>query len=347
VRDNPSITTKYSKSLEIRKHKKDWLDPAFLRRMQAYYKEFAEAVLNHKDRVTVTRCCICGSNASAPLGTSHGIPYRQCTNCTHVFAEIVLREKELLAYYDAHYFTTATSVAYLNKDDARNRLHGLLAPKVDFAASFVKTARRKWLDVGAGQGAIVSCANSLGFDAAGLELGTDAIEFARTALGVKLAQHTIDRELAEKGPGSYDVISYFMVLEHVADPVEQVKYAAKLLSRDGLLVVEVPTGDSVSAMGDLAFPGQGLRQLVVEHIMNYTTKSVTYLVENNGFAVEGLWFLGQDMFNTVMHLAMQIPGFLETRLCNFLLDNNDAFQKVIDERKLSDEVIVVARKKAP
>ena len=60
-------------------------------------------------------------------------------------------------------------------------------------------------------------AQAMGFEATGLELGKDAIEFGRSVLGVSLAPHTIDRELEEKGPGSYDVVSYFMVLEHVAD----------------------------------------------------------------------------------------------------------------------------------
>jgi 2-polyprenyl-3-methyl-5-hydroxy-6-metoxy-1,4-benzoquinol methylase len=345
MESSAGIRRKHTKSLDIRKHKKDWLDVEFLKRMQSYYREFAAAVLSHKDRRTVSQCCICKSRESLPIGASHGIPYRQCAVCTHIFAQIVLREVDLLAYYKAHYFSTATSIAYLNRDDARNRLHELLTPKVSFVSDFVRTARRRWLDVGAGQGGIVSCAQAMGFDAAGLELGSDAIEFGRSVLGVSLEQHTIDRELKEKGRGSCDVVSYFMVLEHVADPVEQVRYAAEILAPDGLLVVEVPTGDSVSAMGDLAFPNQGLRQLVVEHIMNYTTKSVTHLVEHNGFVVEGLWFLGQDIFNTIMHLAMQVPGFLETRLCDFFLDNSDAFQRVIDEKELSDEVIVVARKK--
>lgn len=339
------IRRKHTKPLDIRKHKKDWLDVDFLNRMQSYYEKFSAAVLNHEHRITVTNCCICKSSDSVPIGFSHGIPYNQCATCSHIFAQFVLSEADLLAYYKAHYFSTPTSLAYLNSDDARNRLHDLLAPKIAFVSEFVKTARRRWLDVGAGQGGIVSCARAMGYDAHGLELGESAVEFGRDVLGVSLTKHTIDQELKLKGHASYDVVSYFMVLEHVMDPVEQVRYAWEILAPQGLLVVEVPTGDSVSAMGDLAFPNQGLRQLVVEHIMNYTTKSATHLVESNGFEVEGIWFLGQDVFNIVMHLAMRIPGFLATRLCDFLIDNSDALQKVIDEKELSDEIILVARKR--
>ena len=54
--------------------------------------------------------------------------------------------------------------------------------------------------------------------------------------------------------------------------------------------------------------------------------------------------MGQDIFNLVVHMALSNPSFLDSRLCSFLLDHNDALQKVVDEKEQSDEVILVARK---
>jgi len=102
----------------------------------------------------------------------------------------------------------------------------------------------------------------------------------------------------------------------------------------------------VSAMSDIAFPKQGLRQTVSSHIMNYTRGSLDHLVAANALDVEARWFLGQDVFNLVIHMALSNPAFLNSRLCEFFLDHNDSLQRAIDETERSDEVILVARKRA-
>jgi hypothetical protein len=116
------------------------------------------------------------------------------------------------------------------------------------------------------------------------------------------------------------------------------------LAPGGLLVVEIPKADSVAAMSDVVWADQGLRQLVGSHVMNYTLGSVTHLIERNGFTIEGMWFMGQDVFSLVTHMALRTPEFLNTPLCDFLLEHNNALQEVIDRTHKSDEVVVVARK---
>jgi SAM-dependent methyltransferase len=185
----------------------------------------------------------------------------------------------------------------------------------------------------------------MGFEAFGIEPGAEARDFARKVFRLELRDHSIQDELAASGPGSFDVVSFFMVLEHVTDPAEQVAAATELLAPEGLLVIEVPTADSVSAMSDIAFPNQGLRQTVSSHIMNYTRGSLDQLVAANALDVEGRWFLGQDAFNLVIHMALANPAFLNSRLCEYFLDHNDSLQHAIDETERSDEVILVARKR--
>jgi len=335
------VVTRHSKPLDVRTYKKDWLRIEFLRDMQRQTREFSEHVLAHPRRVSVDACYVCGATARRAFGVTYGVPYAECLGCSHVYAEVRLTPEDLVEYYRQQYFIGAGEV---DPEQARGRARMVLEPKLEFVSSFVETTRRRWLDVGAGNGGGVACARGMGFDAHGLEPSLEGRRFARDVFGIDMPDRDVADELAAVGPGAYDVVSFFMVLEHVTDPARQVRAAADLLAPGGLLAIEVPTADSVSAMSDVAFANQGLRQTIGVHIMNYTQGSLRRLVTDAGLEIEGMWFLGQDIFNLLVHMALANPAFLDSRLCRFFLDHNDALQKVIDEKEMSDEVILVARK---
>ncbi|MEP6651738.1 MAG: class I SAM-dependent methyltransferase [Myxococcales bacterium] len=335
------IVTRHGKHLDVRQHKKDWLSLDFLRNLQRDTREFCEHVLQHEHRVAVTACYICGSTQRKTFGETYGIGYQECASCSHVYAQVRLTPEDLFDYYRKKYFV---GTADIDPKLADARAHMVVAPKLRFVSDFVQTEQRRWLDVGAGNGGVVACAREMGFDAVGLEPGREARQFARKVFGFEMHDHSVQQELALRGPGSYDLVSFFMVLEHVTDPASQVAAAAELLAPGGLLVIEVPTADSVSAMADIAFPNQGLRQTVGVHIMNYTRGSLRHLVDSSGLDTEAMWFLGQDIFNLVIHMALANPAFLDSALCRFFLDSNDALQRIVDDKELSDEVILVARK---
>jgi len=335
--------TRYSKPLDVRAHKKDWLNLDFLRNLQGDTREFCEYTLSHPRRLPVEACFVCGSPERKPFGTTHGMPYHECLGCTHVYADVILGSEDLVDYYRRKYFVGKSDIDPAEVDA---RAHRVLEPKLRFVADFVRTERRRWLDVGAGNGGVVACAREMGFEAAGLEPGQEARTFAKKVFGFEMADHGVEAELARVGKGAYDIVSFFMVLEHVTDPARQVAAAVELLAPGGLLVIEVPTADSVSAMADIAFSDQGVRQTVGVHIMNYTHGSLRHLIETNRLETQGSWFMGQDIFNLVVHMALANPAFLDSRLCQFFLDQNDALQQIIDRQELSDEVILVARKPA-
>ena len=341
--NQPPVSVRYSKPLNIREHKREWLNLEYLRKLHDGHRKFCEFVKHHPQRRRVERCYVCGSTARRPFGMTYGIPYVECTTCTHVFAEVVLSPEDLAQWYRDKYATSFQSVD-TDRTRVESRMRALFEPKLRYVADFIRTPRRRWLDVGAGNGGVVACARAMGFEARGLELGKEVIEFARQVFGLELIDRSIYQELSTTGPESYDIISFLMVLEHIPDPADQVACASRLLSPGGLLVVEVPLASSVSAMTDITFPDQPLRQLRGVHIMNYTVQSLRHLVEHNELEVAGLWFFGQDIFNLVLHLALQNPGFLDSKLCRFFLDHNDALQAIVDRSELSDEVILVARK---
>jgi SAM-dependent methyltransferase len=341
LRLDHEVVVRHSKPLDIRSHKGEWLNIAYLRTRQARARSVSDRILKSKDRITVDSCWICRSSNRKPFATAYDIPYFQCSECGHVYAAIVLPPEELTAHYREEYFE---DTVYVDDSQVDRRKYMVYEPKVRFVIDFLQSPRKKWLDIGAGNGSLLACARELGFESTGLEPGKPAIEFAERTFGLTLFPHTIQEEFQRSGPASYDVVSFFMVLEHVLDPVEQVSTASKLLAPGGLLVVEVPTAESMSATLDGLFPDQPLRQLGADHIMLYTLQSAKRLIEDCSCQPKGLWFMGQDVFNLFIHLALRNPLFLETPMANFLLNNNDALQEIVDRNEFCDEVVIVARK---
>ncbi len=92
------------------------------------------------------------------------------------------------------------------------------------------------LDVGAGNGYFVDLARrEFGFDARGLEISHEEVDFAKQMFGVDLLQEDIaDHQ------DTYNVITSFNVLEHVINPQEFLKNMLTRLNPDGILVLTTP-----------------------------------------------------------------------------------------------------------
>lgn len=99
------------------------------------------------------------------------------------------------------------------------------------------------LDVGAGGGEFLFTARRLGpADACGLEPNVGYATHARDELGLPVDVGFV--QSAKYPPGSFDVITLFHVLEHLADPSGALQSLAVWLAEGGHLVVEVPNIES-------------------------------------------------------------------------------------------------------
>lgn len=107
--------------------------------------------------------------------------------------------------------------------------------------------RGSWLDVGAGDGLLVSQAQASGWEALGIDIDAELV----AALGLERASppiQVIHLQDADLDPGSFAVISLVNVLEHVEAPDEMVAACTRLLRAGGLLVIHVPNVGSLGAM---------------------------------------------------------------------------------------------------
>jgi 2-polyprenyl-3-methyl-5-hydroxy-6-metoxy-1,4-benzoquinol methylase len=133
--------------------------------------------------------------------------------------------------------------------------------------------------VGCAGGFFLKAAENAGWNATGIELSRHLYEFGTKELGVTIIPGTLDRtDLPEK---SFDLITFWDVLEHVADPKATLLKARRLLKPGGYLLVNYPDFDSVGAK----LLGRRWWFLIDVHIYYFTPTTLKKLVEGLGFRV--------------------------------------------------------------
>lgn len=99
-------------------------------------------------------------------------------------------------------------------------------------------AGMRTLDIGAGGGEWVYLLQRLGCEASGIEPNTGYGSFAKDQYGVEVFLGMYqEARLAE---GSFDLLSLFQVLEHLADPVQDLVNLSRFLKPGGQFLIEVP-----------------------------------------------------------------------------------------------------------
>ncbi len=135
----------------------------------------------------------------------------------------------------------------------------------------------KLLDIGCAGGFFVKAAKNAGWEAEGIEISKHLCEFGREKLGVKITQGTLDK--VSLPDHAFDVITFWDVLEHVADPSDSLQRVCRLLKPGGYLLVNYPDYDSLFAR----LLGRRWWFLIDVHIYYFTPHTLTKLLKKFGF----------------------------------------------------------------
>jgi SAM-dependent methyltransferase len=95
------------------------------------------------------------------------------------------------------------------------------------------------LDVGSGRGDLGVMLGTRGWDVTGLEPSPEACEEARSR-GVRTVEGTLSTSMAELGDGGFDAVVFQHSLEHVTEPLDDLRAAAGVLRPDGFALISLP-----------------------------------------------------------------------------------------------------------
>ena len=164
----------------------------------------------------------------------------------------------------------------------------------------IKSPPGKLLDVGAYTGVFVEIAAQHGWEAYGVEPSHWAVEQAR-ASGLHMIEGTLASPELEEA--SFDVVTMWDVIEHVADPLGEMQQAHRLLKPGGLLVVHTMDIDSLFAR----IMGQRWPWLMEMHIYYFSQRTLRAMLEKAGFTV--IRSEAQGRYLRLGYFATRIAGF--------------------------------------
>lgn len=184
---------------------------------------------------------------------------------------------------------------------------------------------KRVLDVGCAAGDLARALAERGCSVSGVELDEAAAEAAKPSL-----EHLVVGDLAtldlsaELGRGSFDVVVFGDVLEHLADPLPVLRSAKDLLAPGGYVVLSVPNiahADVRLALlnGDFNYRPLGL--LDETHLRFFTRRSLYSLISEAGFAPADVRRTVAPPFGTEIEVRREDvpPGVVER-----LLEDPDA-----------------------
>ncbi len=259
------------------------------------------------------------------------------------------------AYREAYYTEEKpTFLAHAGEDQEWAEL--AQRDRLESFERLLPATRRRILDIGCGPGFFLKTARERGWTVHGIEPSRQAAEHAR-GLGIEITEEFFNATTAAQLV-RYDVVHLNNVLEHVPDPLGVVRLARDLLTRKGLLCLNVPndfTPFQQSARGALSLaewwvaPPHHLNYFDFDSLSLLVTKAGFQIAERGtSFPMELFLLMGLDYTTnprtwtspvTIQRkrfdLSLERAGFAETRRI---------FYRALAQAGIGREAVVIAVK---
>ncbi len=236
-----------------------------------------------------TTCVWCG----AVLTGAQLKGRRDCLECGAATTDPWPDDEELERAYGNWYRPRSGARFSMAGDVLLTRTRGLLAKRIDEIAP-----PGPILDVGAGDGTLLDALHGRGRDATGLERGGHRPDLRDDPLE------------AIEGDGAWAGVVFWHALEHLPEPGEAIRQAARLLRPGGVIAVAVPNNGSLQAR---AFGDEWLHLDIPRHLVHLSKSSLLAGLERAGFEVERVSSVrgGQIVVGWLDGLVGRLPGGLD------------------------------------
>jgi len=178
---------------------------------------------------------------------------------------------------------------------------------------FVPLGAEKVVDIGCNTGAFgESLKAGRAIEVWGIEPNPNAAEKASHLLD-RVINAPFDADVALPD-AAFDAVIFNDVLEHLADPWEALRIAARKLQPGGCVVASIPNLRQIDNLihilrdGDFRYEPLGIRDRT--HLRFFTRKSAVRLFEESGYRVERLQGINEDWWtpSPLRRLAFRIFG---------------------------------------
>lgn len=190
------------------------------------------------------------------------------------------------------------------------------------------------LDVGCGYGFLLDEAKRKGWNVYGIDISEEACKYAKEALKLNVLNCDLINTKFENN--FFDVICLIGVIEHLLDPVSYLKEINRISKDDGLVLITTLNIEGVVKRLNL------FEYKPPEHIFYFSKKSISNLLNKNGFLVEkvSLYWKYYSLYDLVKRLEEFFLG--KFNLFSFFVKKMN-FQTFLIKIQ-TNEMIVLAKK---
>ena len=180
----------------------------------------------------------------------------------------------------------------------RNKKRRTAMVRLNRIAPLVKAERPRLLDVGSSVGCVVEAALERGWEAVGTDVSASAVEFCRKR---KLPCQLYDGDTLPFADSSFDVLTSWHVIEHVAGVKTTLAEWFRVLRPGGVLALETPDASSPLVRRR----GSNYRKFwAPEHTYTFTPATLATFVERAGFRL-----LAPPMFGRLADLSPLMAAY--------------------------------------
>lgn len=241
-------------------------------------------------------CNICGSNDIFQKFSLTEFNVHKCKKCDQVFLSQIPSEEILRKRYSSDYYSERKDYYFNNK--ITNPQHGEWNENIEAfnkgleRLNNFKSEKGRLLDIGCGLGIFLHMAKIEGWVPCGIDISPYAVQYAREKFDLEVYNKGELKE-AEFPPNSFDVVTLWDSLEHLPDPLGQLKEIHRILKDDGLIMLNIPNEASLLRImakllyeitkGKLTYPVRKLYHIY--HIYYFDPRTVKNLLEKGGFEI--------------------------------------------------------------
>lgn len=228
-------------------------------------------------------CAICTSDNSERLASKdrYGLPHDVliCKHCGLIYVNPRMNQQAFNHFYSSglyrQLYTTRSgpTPAYFKKKYERGRR---LFNFIERTAGFQKPLHDTTvLDIGCAGGGVAKFFEDRGCSVIGIDLDKEYVEWGRGNYGLDLRYATLETLQLEK---PVDLVIMTHVLEHILDPVDELKRITTVLQPNGMVVLEVPGVKTLHRRKHNDF----LKLLQNAHVFYFTRRTLRNLVQRAG-----------------------------------------------------------------
>lgn len=222
------------------------------------------------------QCPICGERTSEVVLRMGEYTYLRCKRCDAVYLS-PMPNAHLVAdlYQSEAYFSGDGRVGYYDYAAMHKALLPLFQRRLA-ALSALRPSKGRLLDFGCADGYFLELARQQGWEITGVEISAFQAQYASSRLAISVFD-----SIEHFPESSFDVITLWEVLEHLTQPIVELRKLKSRLRPGGVLMMSTPNAGFWKAVHK---PGEWSNFSPPAHLILFTERTLKLTLSSAGFA---------------------------------------------------------------